>query len=69
MLICSKVNHSKELENAAKEAFEMRNTTRSTARQAINDGYWATFLEEFERNKTWSEIVKDKVDKGFKGDD
>ena len=47
----------------------MRNTTRSTARQAINDGYWATFLEEFERNKTWSEIVKDKVDKGFKGDD
>ena len=67
-MISSKINYSKGLENAAKEAFEMRNTIRTTARQIMKDGDWAQFLEQSEQNMTWADVVKRYSDRGFSND-
>jgi hypothetical protein len=66
-LISSKVNYSKGLESAAREAVEMRNSIRTTARQLMKDTDWATALQEGEVNLSWQDVYN-KYSKTHSGD-
>jgi hypothetical protein len=46
----------------------MRNEIRSGARQAMKDSDIADYLDAKELNKTWEQLLQEKIDKGFTGD-
>lgn len=54
------VNHSNGLEAAAREAVEMRNTIRTTARNVMQDVDIADFLNSKEVNKTFEQLYSEK---------
>jgi hypothetical protein len=58
--ISATVNRSKGLEAAAREAVEMRNTIRTTARTSMKDSDIADFLNSKEANKTFEIMYKEK---------
>ncbi|WP_459477392.1 hypothetical protein [Clostridium saccharoperbutylacetonicum] len=67
-LIGSKLDYSKALEEVARDAFEMRNTIRTQARESMLDQDWAEFLMQNEKNITFEQLVKRNMDKGLSGD-
>lgn len=52
-----RINRSASLEEQAKQAFDMRNDLRSTARELMSDRTFDYFLSKTDPNRTWSEIV------------
>ncbi|MBN9293980.1 MAG: hypothetical protein J0G96_08375 [Flavobacteriia bacterium] len=62
------INKKLSLENQAKQAVNLRNEIRSGARQAMKDSDIADYLDTKELNKTWEQLVQEKIDKGFTDD-
>lgn len=67
-LIGSKLDYSKPLEEVARDAFNMRNSLRTTARESMADTEWANHLMSQERNKTFEELVREGTERGLSGD-
>ncbi|RRJ86689.1 hypothetical protein EG240_15890 [Paenimyroides tangerinum] len=61
------IDKTQTLESQAKQAVNMRNEIRSGARQAMKDSDIADYLDTKELNKTWEQLVQEKIDKGFIG--
>lgn len=55
--IPARINSSAFLEEQAKQAFDMRNDLRSTARELMSNRTLADSLNKTDPNRTWSEIV------------
>lgn len=68
-LIESKLDHDKPLEEAAKDAFNMRNKIRIKARESMPDESWAQYLMENEKNLTFEQLVSKNKEKGLEGDE
>lgn len=66
--IRERLDYSKPLEDVARQAFEMRNEIRTTAREAMADTVWAEYLREKEKNKTWEGVVEYKKSNKLSGD-
>jgi len=58
--ISSLVDKSNDLEAAAREAVEMRNTIRTTTREAMKDVDIADFLNTKEVNRTFDDLYTEK---------
>ena len=67
-LIGSKLDYSKPLEEVARDAFNMRNSLRTTAREAMTDTEWSKYLMSQERNKPFEQLVEENMGKGLSGD-
>lgn len=67
-LIGSRLDYSKPLEEVARDAFNMRNSLRTTAREAMTDTEWSKYLMSQERNKTFEQLVEENMGKGLSGD-
>ncbi|MCD7947393.1 MAG: hypothetical protein LUG13_03730 [Oscillospiraceae bacterium] len=63
------INNNASLEEQAKQAFNLRNQFRTEARYLMSDRKLADALNITDPNRTWEEMVKIQIDKGFKGDD
>lgn len=68
MEIPSQLDTSKPLEYQAKEAFEIQNDLRSSARDLMADQEKADYFRMNDSNLTWGELVTIKSMKYF-GDD
>jgi len=68
-LIGGKLNYAEGLEQAARQAYELRNGIRTLARQSMSDREWAEYLLQNERNMTFEELVQKNIDRGLSGDD
>ncbi|CAI8822197.1 filamentous hemagglutinin [Pseudomonas sp. IT-P2] len=66
--IPARINSSASLEEQAKQAFDMRNDLRSTARELMSNRTLADSLSKTDPNRTWSEIVNKYSGQGLSGD-
>jgi len=67
--IPTRINSSASLEEQAKQAFDMRNDLRSTARELMSNRTLADSLSKTDPNRTWSEIVNKYSGQGLSGDE
>ncbi|SDS13035.1 hemagglutinin repeat-containing protein [Pseudomonas trivialis] len=67
--IPARINSSASLEEQAKQAFDMRNDLRSTARELMSNRTLADSLNKTDPNRTWSEIVNKYSGQGLSGDE
>ena len=67
--IPARINSSASLEEQAKQAFDMRNDLRSTARELMSNRTLADSLSKTDPNRTWSEIVNKYSSQGLSGDE
>lgn len=67
-LIRSKLDFSKPLQEVAREAVDMRNNIRRTARDLMKDQELAQFLDALEPMRTLDELVELYKSRGFSGD-
>ncbi|WP_338802255.1 filamentous hemagglutinin N-terminal domain-containing protein [Pseudomonas sp. RSB 5.4] len=67
--IPARINSSASLEEQAKQAFDMRNDLRSTARELMSNRTLADSLNKTDPNRTWSEIVDKYSGQGLSGDE
>ncbi len=65
----SRLDYSKPLEQVAYDAFNMRNETRTKARDVMMDRAWADHLMEGEKNKTFEQIVNYYNKKKYTGNE
>ena len=65
--IVNRIDKSLSLEEQAKQAFELRNTYRTQARELMADRATAQKLYQEEPNLTWDQVVEKASDKGFTG--
>ncbi|MDR6553768.1 hypothetical protein [Paenibacillus qinlingensis] len=66
--ISSKLDYSQSLENVARQAFNLRNSLRTSARDSMSDRVWADFLMSVESNMSWEDMVTYQIKKGLVGD-
>ena len=57
------------LEHQARQAFELRNSFRTKARELMHDRIAAEKLYMTDPNLTWEEIINKQIAKGLQGDD
>lgn len=57
------------MEEQAKQAFDMRNDFRSTARELMSYRTLADSLNKADPNRTWSEVVNKYSGQGLSGDE
>ncbi|PBP44777.1 hypothetical protein CCL13_16260 [Pseudomonas syringae] len=67
--IPARINSSASLEEQAKQAFDMRNDLRSTARELMSNRTLADSLNKTDPNRTWNEIVNKYSGQGLSGDE
>lgn len=67
--IPARINSSASLEEQAKQAFNMRNDLRSTARELMSNRTLADSLKKTDPNRTWSEIVNKYSGQGLSEDE
>src|SRR5262249_51827891 len=66
--IPSLLDKTQPLESQARQAFELRNSLRTRARELMSDRDYAAFLERTEPNATWDQIVA-KYSSQYSGDE
>ncbi len=66
-LIESRLDYSKPLKEVAQQAFDMRNSIRTQARNAMNNTAWAQHLFNSQKNVTFEQLVKKYTKQGYVG--
>lgn len=65
--IYSNIDKNLSLEEQAKQAFNMRNTYRTQARELMKNYILADKLNKTEPNLTWEKIIQKQIDNGLSG--
>ncbi len=63
------INKNLPLEEQAKQAFNLRNSFRTAARELMADRELANSLYKTDPNLTWEQVVNKQIEKGLKGDE
>lgn len=67
-LIESRLDYSKPLKEVAQQAFDMRNSIRTQARNAMNNTAWAQHLFNSQKNVTFEQLIEKYQKKGLSGE-
>ena len=68
-LIPERLDYSQPLSDVARQAYEMRNELRTTARESMADSAWAEYLMENEPNWSFNGLITYYTNKGIYGEE
>ena len=68
-LIESRLDRNQSIEQVARQAFEMRNSIRTQARESMKDAAWSNHLFSTQKNVTFEMLVEKYSRLGFSGND